>query len=111
MRFKALIVCLPLLLGGCNATAKNQNTSVVVDSKYTQINTYTNVEWVFDNEMRCNVKYIHYKSGSTEIDYIKKWCVYLTGFYIAQDEIDYNSCFYECIRKRGSNDYYLVVKQ
>lgn len=102
---KKLGLCLlPLLLVGCN-NKENQN-QVVQTGKYSKVNTYNNVSYWFDEQVRCNVHFISYNEDGT-INQEKEWCVYLSGYYFEDKDYNYNT-FYECVGAY-STDYYLYV--
>ena len=108
---KKILYCLSLIglcLCACNSSSGNKNTNVVDDSKYQSVYGYTNVEYFIDNDLRFNVTYTKY-SGSDEsgyeIEYVKKWCVYLNGYYYLGNAY---ATFYECVKYRGGTDYYIV---
>lgn len=108
---KKIIYCLSLIglcLCACNSSSGNKNTNVVVDSKYKSVYGYTNVEYYFDDSMRCCVTYVSYSGDDIsgyQVEYTKKWCVYLNGYYYLGNAY---ATFYECVKYQGGTDYYIV---
>ena len=105
------IILIGLCLCACN---KKNDYKVVEKSKYESVKIYNNVSYSFDREMRCCVSYTHYKEDDESVcavDYVKEWCVYLTGFYYTQYIDSYSNVFYECKLNNTNNyDYYLLYR-
>ena len=105
---KKLVLCLLplLLLTGCGS--KNKYNTATEKGKYTKVYVYDDVDYSFDDQMRCNVHWVDviYPIAHTCDDYY--WCVYLTGFYFEDKEYSKRT-FYVCEKSAQTYDYYLHV--
>lgn len=108
-------ILLVSIIGLCLCACDKKNGNKVVDTpKYDSVHIYHNVSYSFDGYMRCCVSYTHYKGNDESgyvVDYIKEWCVYLTGYYYTQYIDSYSNAFYECYSTYTNKyNYYLLYR-
>lgn len=107
MKIRAFICCLPLLLGGCNATTK-KDTNVVEQNTYVSYVRHDYIDYYFDYESgRCHISKTYYDTEIGTIPTTYTWIVYLSGCYPQE----HYSSFVICKTKQGKCDYYLYYQK